>query len=118
MSVCLSVCLRVYRMALWSTPIPTSWVQHGRRLRGWIMIIGLTLLLCGHVDSKDEGTKVTPMWIAEAMVNGEVWGKGRGNTKKAAKNEAAKEGLARLGWSDVSCFLACIRHSAFVSVRC
>lgn len=76
------------------------------------MITGLTLFLCGHVDSKDEGTKVTPMWIAEAMVNGEVWGKGRGNTKKAAKNEAAKEGLARLGWSDVSCLLACT-HTPF-----
>lgn len=59
-------------------------------------------MLLVRVDSKDEGTRVTPMWIAEAMVNGEVWGKGRGNTKKAAKNEAAKEGLARLGWKDVS----------------
>lgn len=68
------------------------------------LIVDLTcyFLGCVIVDSKDEGTKVTPMWIAEAMVNGEVWGKGRGNTKKAAKNEAAKEGLTRLGWSDVS----------------
>lgn len=31
------------------------------------------------------------------MVNGDCVGCGRGSTKKAAKNEAAKEGLAKLG---------------------
>jgi ribonuclease-3 len=31
------------------------------------------------------------------MVDGNCLGRGRGNTKKAAKNEAAKEGLAKLG---------------------
>ena len=31
------------------------------------------------------------------MVDGDCIGRGRGNTKKAAKNEAAKEGLAKLG---------------------
>ncbi|THH16410.1 hypothetical protein EW146_g4225 [Bondarzewia mesenterica] len=49
-------------------------------------------------DSKGEGTKATPLWIAKAIINNECWGKGRGNTKKAAKNEAAKEGLRKLGY--------------------
>jgi ribonuclease-3 len=31
------------------------------------------------------------------MVDGNCIGRGRGNTKKAAKNEAAKEGLTKLG---------------------
>lgn len=31
------------------------------------------------------------------MVDGHCVGYGRGSTKKAAKNEAAKEGLAKLG---------------------
>ena len=31
------------------------------------------------------------------MVDGNCIGRGRGNTKKAAKNEAAKEGLVKLG---------------------
>lgn len=31
------------------------------------------------------------------MVDGNCIGRGRGSTKKAAKNEAAKEGLANLG---------------------
>lgn len=30
-------------------------------------------------------------------MGGDCIGRGRGSTKKAAKNEAAKEGLARLG---------------------
>ncbi|KAI0032950.1 ribonuclease III domain-containing protein [Vararia minispora EC-137] len=48
-------------------------------------------------DSVGEGTKATPVWVARAMVEGQEWGAGRGNTKKAAKNEAAKTGLKRLG---------------------
>ena len=31
------------------------------------------------------------------MVEGECLGRGRGSTKKAARNEAAKEGLVNLG---------------------
>ena len=49
------------------------------------------------VDSIGEGTKATPVWIARAVIDGQEWGSGRGNTKKAAKNEAAKQGLKKLG---------------------
>ncbi|KAJ8517969.1 hypothetical protein ONZ45_g4915 [Pleurotus djamor] len=41
----------------------------------------------------------TPMWTVQAMVNGELYGKGKGTSKKAARHVAAKEGLARLGFN-------------------
>ncbi|KAG7097376.1 hypothetical protein E1B28_004726 [Marasmius oreades] len=44
-----------------------------------------------------QNAKMTPTWIARAMINGECYGEGRGRTKQAAKNEAAKMGLHRLG---------------------
>ncbi|OSD04578.1 ribonuclease III [Trametes coccinea BRFM310] len=50
-----------------------------------------------YVDSAGEGTRTTPIWVVRAMVDGECLGNGRGSTKKAARNEAAKEGLVKLG---------------------
>lgn len=53
-------------------------------------------------SSLARGVKSTPVWYVRVMVDGEYFGKGRGNTKKAARNEAAKEGLQKLGvdaWS-------------------
>jgi len=44
-----------------------------------------------------KGTKTTPVWYVKVLVDGEVYGKGRASTKKAARNEAAKEGLTKLG---------------------
>jgi len=44
-------------------------------------------------DSAGEGSKTTPIWVVRAMVDGQCLGRGRGSTKKVAKNEAAKEGL-------------------------
>ena len=44
-----------------------------------------------------EGTITTPIWAVRVEVDGEVFGRGRGGTKKAARNEAAKEGLVRMG---------------------
>lgn len=48
-------------------------------------------------DSEGQGTRTTPIWVVQAIVGEDCVGRGRGSTKKAAKNEAAKEGLARLG---------------------
>jgi len=48
-------------------------------------------------DSAGEGSKMTPVWVVQAMIDGKCVGRGRGSTKKAAKNEAAKEGLTKLG---------------------
>jgi len=50
-----------------------------------------------YTDSAGEGTKTTPVWVVRAIVGGNCVGRGRGSTKKAAKNEAAKEGLEKLG---------------------
>jgi ribonuclease III len=44
-----------------------------------------------------EGTKTTPCWFVSVFVDSECLGKGKGGTKKAARNEAAKEGLQGLG---------------------
>ncbi|KAF8165741.1 ribonuclease III domain-containing protein, partial [Crassisporium funariophilum] len=44
-----------------------------------------------------KGTKTTPVWYVKVMVDGIYHGRGRGNTKKAARNEAAKEGLEKMG---------------------
>ena len=43
------------------------------------------------------GTKATPVWHVKVVVDGNIYGRGRGDTKKAARNEAAKEGLKKLG---------------------
>ena len=48
-------------------------------------------------DLAIKGTKTTPVWYVKVMVDGEFHGRGRANTKKAARNEAAKEGLQKLG---------------------
>ena len=44
-----------------------------------------------------KGSKSTPVWIARVFVEGKLFGAGRGNTKKIARNEAAKQGLEKLG---------------------
>ncbi|TFK28930.1 ribonuclease III [Coprinopsis marcescibilis] len=44
-----------------------------------------------------KGTQVTPVWYVKVLVDGEFYGRGRGNTKRVARNEAAKEGLIKLG---------------------
>lgn len=44
-----------------------------------------------------KGSKSTPVWYVKVMVDGEYYGRGRGISKKAARNEAAKEGLKALG---------------------
>lgn len=43
----------------------------------------------------------TPMWYVEALVDSRCVGKGKGGTKKVAKNEAAKHALIYLGVYEV-----------------
>ncbi|KAJ7661311.1 hypothetical protein DFH06DRAFT_372853 [Mycena polygramma] len=50
-------------------------------------------------SSRESGKTKTTMWVAEVLVDGEVFGRGEGNTKKAARSEAAKQALPRLGVS-------------------
>lgn len=49
------------------------------------------------------GTKSTPIWTVEAMINGEFAASGQGHTKKTARNEAAKKALRYLGVALVLC---------------
>ncbi|KAJ7707392.1 ribonuclease III domain-containing protein, partial [Mycena rosella] len=42
------------------------------------------------------GSKTTPVWSVQVVVDGAVLGRGRGRSKKEARNEAAKEALAHL----------------------
>ncbi|KAL0950144.1 hypothetical protein HGRIS_010140 [Hohenbuehelia grisea] len=48
-------------------------------------------------NSTRRGTKTTPVWMVTALVGGEDFGNGMGTSKKAARNEAAKKGLVKLG---------------------
>ncbi|KAJ7285237.1 hypothetical protein C8J57DRAFT_1290887, partial [Mycena rebaudengoi] len=48
-------------------------------------------------EAFQHGSKATPIWSVQVVVDGEVFVRGKGNTKKAARNEAAKQGLARMG---------------------
>jgi len=41
--------------------------------------------------------KTTPVWCATVFVDNEAYGRGKGTTKQMAKNEAAKEGLDKMG---------------------
>ncbi|KAH7887466.1 ribonuclease III [Phlebopus sp. FC_14] len=50
-----------------------------------------------YTDGVGEGTRTTPIWVVRVEVDGVVFGSGKGGTKKAARNEAAKEGLVRMG---------------------
>jgi ribonuclease-3 len=51
-------------------------------------------------DTVTESNRATPVWAARALIDGICWGYGRGNTKKSAKNEAAKQGLRRMGFDE------------------
>lgn len=75
-------------------------MQKTRRLVEWDYSDGDVFgLLNTGTDSSDtvKGTKTTPMWTVRAIVDGESLGRGVGNTKKMARNEAAKQGLIKLG---------------------
>ncbi|KAF7354579.1 Ribonuclease III [Mycena sanguinolenta] len=50
-------------------------------------------------ESPPRGSKANsmPVWSVEVRIDGECFGRGEGNTKKAARNQAAKEALSRLG---------------------
>lgn len=48
-------------------------------------------------STSEEGSKTTPVHIVELRINGTRYSTARGNTKKVAKNEAAREALEKLG---------------------
>jgi ribonuclease-3 len=62
-------------------------------------------------DTVTESNRATPVWAARALIDGICWGYGRGNTKKSAKNEAAKQGLRRMGFDEASSSSICVPHA-------
>lgn len=62
-------------------------VQKANRAVEWVYSDG----------AEGEGTKTTPVWVVKVFVDGQCLGRGKGGTKKGARNEAAKEGLVGLG---------------------
>ena len=62
-------------------------------------------------SDRGPGTKTTPIWRVQAMLNGLCIAEGRGSTKKAAQNEAAKAGLNGLDVKVVSAVT--LRRSVF-----
>ena len=38
-----------------------------------------------------------PLWVVKLFVDGDRWGRGSGSSKREARNEAAKQGLERMG---------------------
>jgi ribonuclease III len=59
--------------------------------------LSTSLIIAGGVRAKLNVKTTTPVWMVRVLVDGEYFGKGKGGTKKAARNEAAKEGLLKLG---------------------
>jgi ribonuclease-3 len=71
-----------------------------------------------YANSSGSGTKTTPIWAASVLVDGEPLGDGKGYTKRAARNEAAKVGLKNLGifvW--YAGFLLLFNHPFMILIR-
>ena len=107
------------------TPVFPTFVKYDPSLspQGWVTspvpslappTVGYLSLFNQHVQQKrmivewvysserGAGTKTTPIWSVRAVLDGQTIAVGRGMTKKAAQNEAAKEGLNYLKVSIVS----------------
>ena len=63
-------------------------LQRQQRVVEWVYAGG---------PGEGKGTKTTPVWTVRVLVDGELYGRGRGITKRGARNEAAKEGLEKMG---------------------
>ncbi|KAJ6473107.1 hypothetical protein C8R45DRAFT_406626 [Mycena sanguinolenta] len=84
-------------------------VQKGNRRVEWVysdhpsaatgLDMGTSTKVPAPPESPPRGSKekITPVWSVDVRVDGEFFGRGEGNTKKAARNEAAKEALSRMG---------------------
>ncbi|KAJ6506291.1 hypothetical protein C8R47DRAFT_967163 [Mycena vitilis] len=76
-------------------------VQKGNRRVDWAFVNHEAGSSGGALQSpsRENSKTKTAVWVAEVLVDGEVFGRGEGNTKKAARSEAAKQALPQLGVS-------------------
>jgi len=72
-------------------------IQKGKKTVEWKFSDGHEQEEGGEVMSAAQIKKTTPVWCAIVFVDDEAYGRGKGTTKQMAKNEAAKEGLDRMG---------------------
>ncbi|KAG6850920.1 hypothetical protein H0H93_006746 [Arthromyces matolae] len=72
-------------------------LQRANRSVEWIYYDAPEELTVDSSEAAIRAAKTTPVWFVKVIVDGEIYGKGRGNTKRAARNEAAKVGLETLG---------------------
>jgi len=78
-------------------------LQKSNRLVEWIYSDTCEPSCNGSLDLNNvspevaRGARTTPIWYVKVVVDGQFYGNGRGSTKKAARNEAAKVGLEKMG---------------------
>ena len=87
-----------------SDPLTLSQTDAGELANTTTTTIGHLALLNQHLAKAGSQVEwiycndpLAPVWNVKVMIDGEYFGRGRGNTKKAARNEAAREGLHKLG---------------------
>jgi len=81
-----------------SPPSPLSWSSSGGHLSLFNQHMQQQRKTIEWIYSSDRGpgTKTTPIWRVQALLDGQCIAEGRGSTKKAAQNDAAKAGLEGL----------------------
>lgn len=103
----------------WTVPAPssvTASVGHLSLFNQHLQQKGKTIEW-SFTDSAGQGSRTTPIWVVAALVDGAPVGRGRGSTKKAAKNEAAKQGLQEMGVY-VSCVVFSLSAGAYSLTVC
>ncbi|KAJ7618601.1 hypothetical protein FB45DRAFT_755861, partial [Roridomyces roridus] len=72
-------------------------LQKSQRRAEWTYTEGIGPAGGKERDPGVPGNKINGMWCAEVVVDGVTLGRGEGSTKKAARNECAREALERMG---------------------
>lgn len=89
-----------HKLHSWSSPPspPSTWSASSGHLSLFNQFMQQQRKTIEWIYSSDRGpgTKTTPIWRVQAMLDGLCIAEGRGSTKKAAQNDAAKVGLEGL----------------------
>ncbi|KAL5482999.1 hypothetical protein ACEPAI_8228 [Sanghuangporus weigelae] len=55
--------------------------------------------LCVKYQAENHASQHTPLWVVICIINGVVKGEGQGSSKRIAKEAAAKQAYAAMGWA-------------------